>query len=617
MSALIALVAVMGGATVWLFGDNFESLGAAIWWSFLRLTDPGYLGDDEGLLLRVVSTVVTVLGYVLFMGSLIAIMTQWLARTMRQLESGTTPIAINGHILILGWSNRTPEIIQQLLSSSGRLKRFLRSKNSDSLKIVVLAETVSLELTEYLRARIGRRKSDKHVIFRSGSSLKSEHLRRVDLGHSAAVIVPGADFEAGGWELRDTRIIKTLMSVKRFVEETPAEIAPTVVAELAERARIRLARRTMPEHLEIVTGSDVAGSIVSQIIKNPGISEAYDHLISHEKAESLYLKHLPELAGKMLADCLLAFPRALPVGVVRPEEGAQGVFLNRLDTSLQSSDLLVLVADAYDACEPEGQGNALTGPFDARLARDESHRKVLVLGWSHKLFALLRELGGSGCAHLQIDLLSRVSESARRKAFQQFGPVPRADDLTHFVGDYTADSTLQGIELGAYDSIVFLASDNMETAEQADARTILGYALVKDLLASQSAKPQLLLELMDGENAHLFDREEAEVVVSPRVMSHLLAQTAMRPELASVYQALFGADGPDIVLKNPTVFGLASGAGREAIIQAAAVYGQLPLAILADTPPGKASRLSFLTGDDRNRVLINGDQLVCLAPTTA
>src|SRR5688572_23475192 len=86
MATAIALVAVSGGLMAWLATAKFAGPAQAIWWAFLRLTDPGYLGDDEGVALRAVSTVVTILGYVLFMGSLIAIMSQWLARTIRELE---------------------------------------------------------------------------------------------------------------------------------------------------------------------------------------------------------------------------------------------------------------------------------------------------------------------------------------------------------------------------------------------------------------------------------------------------------------------------------------------------------------------------------------------------
>ena len=121
--------------------------GEAIWWAFLRLTDPGYLGDDEGVLLRTVSTVLTVLGSAIFIGALIAILTQWLNETIEDLERGLTPIAQNNHVLILGWTNRTPAVVRELVMSEGRVQRFLHRRGARDLHIVVLAERVNRGIT--------------------------------------------------------------------------------------------------------------------------------------------------------------------------------------------------------------------------------------------------------------------------------------------------------------------------------------------------------------------------------------------------------------------------------------------------------------------------------------
>src|SRR5689334_22509526 len=72
----ILLISVGGGLIAVRLTPAFENTGEAIWWAFLRLTDPGYLGDDRGAALRTLSTIITVLGYVVFLGALIAIMTQ-------------------------------------------------------------------------------------------------------------------------------------------------------------------------------------------------------------------------------------------------------------------------------------------------------------------------------------------------------------------------------------------------------------------------------------------------------------------------------------------------------------------------------------------------------------
>ena len=113
ITLLVGIVAIGGGLLVQATDARFEGSETAIWWAFLRLTDPGYLGDDEGVARRAISTVLTVLGYVLFMGSLVAIMTQWLNQKIRNFESGLTPIVRRNHIVILGWTNRTPAIVEE------------------------------------------------------------------------------------------------------------------------------------------------------------------------------------------------------------------------------------------------------------------------------------------------------------------------------------------------------------------------------------------------------------------------------------------------------------------------------------------------------------------------
>ena len=50
MVTLVMLVAVVAGLLARALAPGFESAADAIWWAFLRLTDPGYLGE-KGLLL--------------------------------------------------------------------------------------------------------------------------------------------------------------------------------------------------------------------------------------------------------------------------------------------------------------------------------------------------------------------------------------------------------------------------------------------------------------------------------------------------------------------------------------------------------------------------------------
>src|SRR6056297_3026382 len=86
IAGMIVLVSLISGGILFLLRPAGTDFWDWVWWGFLRLSDPGYLGEDEGTVQRAVSTLVTVLGYVLFMGALVAIMTQGLHRTISRLE---------------------------------------------------------------------------------------------------------------------------------------------------------------------------------------------------------------------------------------------------------------------------------------------------------------------------------------------------------------------------------------------------------------------------------------------------------------------------------------------------------------------------------------------------
>ncbi|HKJ85038.1 MAG TPA: ion channel DMI1, partial [Spirochaetia bacterium] len=75
VAVIIAGISLGGGVLAYVLEPDRFAIGGAIWWAFLRLTDPGYLGDDEGVAIRTLSTILTVAGYVVFLGALVAILT--------------------------------------------------------------------------------------------------------------------------------------------------------------------------------------------------------------------------------------------------------------------------------------------------------------------------------------------------------------------------------------------------------------------------------------------------------------------------------------------------------------------------------------------------------------
>ncbi len=574
MAGLVVLVAVAGGLAAFLLTPGFDDAPTAVWWSFLRLTDPGYLGDDEGTALRVVSTIVTVLGYVLFMGSLIAILTQWLSRTIRNLESGLTPIAMADHFVILGWTNRTPEIIKKLLAAGGRLERFLAARGgARKLRIVVLAEDMDAERRQSLRDDLGDTWNEGQVFLRSGSSLQLEHLERLDLLRAAVVIVPGADFELGGAELTDTRVVKTLLTVDTLFRQHPGKDKPHVVAELFDPRKVSIARSTVASGVEVIAGDRLVSRLLTQGLRQPGVATILLSLLTHREGNAIYLRSFPELEGESLRSLAQAFPTALVLGLVSTRDKETHVQLDpTVDVTIASGDLLILLAKRYDDCVIGATG-ARAVPAAVRALQEDTRptgrRRLLILGWSHKVPILLEELASASSGTIEVTIMSRVDTDERERALARMNYGERLT-IENVHGDYSLEQDLEQVEPGTFDHVAFLASGWMGSSEQADARTVLGVLLLHSLLREQGVRPEVLVELLDPENARILAEVADVVFVSPRVLSHLLAHVGLRPELNAVFDALICAGGTDIELRSGEALELAGRSVTFADVQRAA-----------------------------------------------
>ena len=562
IASLIGLVAIGGGLLVQETDAPFDDHETAIWWAFLRLTDPGYLGDDVGLPRRVISTVVTVLGYVLFMGSLIAIMTQWLNHTIRNFERGLTPIVRRNHILILGWTNRTSEIVSELMRAEGRVRRFLQLRGARGLHVVILSEDVSLERTIELRRALGPLWNAKKITFRSGIPLRIEHLERVDYKNAGAIILPGADFAYGSANESDTRIIKTLLSISNQGEKRDAkETLPLLVTEIFDSDKVVMAKRAYRGFVEILASDVFIARCMTQNVRHPGLSQVFHDILSHGLGNEVYVRICEEFTGFRFGDLSGAYPKAILLGVVRPQGETFCPLLNPPeDLILESEDRLVFLAEEYENCEPlrNYQIERVSRKFqEVPYVREKGKRRILILGWNHKAVDLLKEFGRQIDEQFEVAVLSVVPLAEREAEIEQKGINLHRVAVTHREGETTSLPNLREMEPEGYDNVVILGSDWVETQEESDARTIVVHLVLRNVLDGSAHKPKILVDLLDSDNVAMFEDYDSEILVTPMIASHVLAQVALRREINVIYEELFAAGGAEICFRGVSDYGIA------------------------------------------------------------
>lgn len=623
VAMLIGVISIVGGLLVWPVAEESDGLGHSIWWAFLRLTDPGYLGDDEGTWRRIVSTALTVLGYVIFMGSLVAIITAWLNRKIRHLEQGLSPITAKNHILILGWTNRSIHIAAELFLSVGRMRGFLQRYGAKQLKLIILSDDVSSQRLQELKDNrmIGRRAHE--IVLRSGMAIDREHLRRVDSMNAAAIIIPSHSRAGHALITPDVETIKTLLSLN--AEVIPGKRMPLVVAEIQDENKLKAAQRAYSGPLEVVASDTIISRLVAQNIRHAGLSAVYNELLSRQVKNNLYAVEIPGMAGKRYSNLGLVFAKAVLIGVVRPEGDVFIPMLNPPpDFIVERDDRMVLIARNLNETAPNlvepARPTASTAIQDEQkflpVSDIERATQILILGWNHHIPALIRELATYEDETYKVTSVSLRAIADRESILGLHPEVAQRVDCHHIHGDHVNEAELRKLRPERFHHILFASSDKLADVEEADARTIVGAMLLDELIQDAEPRPQVLIELADPGNEVLIRRFQSEVIIGPMIMSHLLAQIALKRELHCIYNELFTVGGAEIIFRTPDEYGMTYGDYKfSELVARASAFGETALGIYT-APEEPGQRPSLQLNPNRNLDLEISDRVRLVVLTT-
>jgi len=483
---LLLSLALVAGLLIRQLVPGFESMGDAVWWAFEHVVVPEYVDGDEGVVKRTLATALIVLGSILFAGAVIAILVQWLDETTARLELGLTPVSLDAHFVLLGWTSRTPTILEEIMASQGRVERFLRRRGARRLRVALLAERADATLMQQLRLQLGEHWNARQIILRSGSPLRLEDLERVDFAHAGAIVIPAADTTAASAMDADTRTVKTLMTLGAALDEQPPEEPPLVVAELQDPRHTGTLRALYGGPIEIITGDEIIARLMVQTVRHPGLSHVYAQFLTDVGGSQIYIREEPALTGVSVQQLTHAYPKAVLLGVVRPQGDGYRALLNPPnDLCLKEDDRIVVLASRYqDAAPPETVNDAVElRERPAPEYKPRAERRVLVLGWNHRVPLLLAEFAAYPKETFIIDIVSQVSAAKRQRRIAAEGPAPKQLQIRQLEFDYTVPAFLDDIDLASYDNVVLLASELLKSGAESDARTILGYLLLRELMA--------------------------------------------------------------------------------------------------------------------------------------
>ncbi|MFF5787957.1 NAD-binding lipoprotein [Streptomyces sp. NPDC012693] len=298
----LAVVAPASALLVWTDSrspDTVQGKMATVWRTVGQTLR---LGGEVGPPLRIVLSVLLALVSLLYVSTLVGLVTTAITDRLSELQRGQSTVVERGHSLVLGWSEQTPTLVAELLAAHAQ------RRNS---AVVVLADRDKLDMERELRAVVttagGRR---VRLLCRRGRPADPAALARVSPAAAGAVVVLPPDTPEA-----DTQVVKTLLALRSVVGDArPVR----VVAAVRQTRHVATARLAAGPGAVVLDVDGIAARILVQCVLEPGLSRVLEDLLDFAGAE-LHVHRVPGLGGRTFADLRAACAEACVVGLVRPD----------------------------------------------------------------------------------------------------------------------------------------------------------------------------------------------------------------------------------------------------------------------------------------------------------
>ncbi|WP_405789589.1 CASTOR/POLLUX-related putative ion channel [Streptomyces sp. NBC_01367] len=554
--ALACLAVVVPASTVLVWADRAAPVTlsgrlAAVWVSVGQTLK---IGGAVGSPLYVLASVALALVALLFVSTLVGLITTGINRRIMLLRRGHSTVLESGHTVLLGWSDQIFPVIAELVAANANQRRSA---------IAVLAPKDKVEMEEEISTSIAATAAGTgttRIICRNGRTTDPTALARVSPRSAKAVLVLPPEGDTG-----DAQVVKTLLALDAAVPEPGGAVVVAAVRDTRSHLTARLAAGPGGHVLCV---DDIIARLLVQTAREPGLSLVYQELLDFA-GDEFYTTADQGLAGRTFGEALLAFSTSSVVGLLHADGG---VALNPDPrTTIGAGDRIILISEDDDTAVPADASSCVDEDaiVTARSGAPEAER-LLLLGWNRRAPLVVEQLDRFVGPGSTLDVVS-LADEVRTRAASGVTQACSHLEVAFRRGDITDPGLLAKLDVPAYDRVIVIGETGHEpvphaaappparaidlglapeTGTETDDRTLVTLLHLRAIGEAAGREPSLTTEMSDDGNRLLAPaREGADFIVSGRLISLLMTQISESPYLAAVFEELFEAEGNELHLK--------------------------------------------------------------------
>ncbi|MFG2977538.1 NAD-binding lipoprotein [Streptomyces sp. NPDC048331] len=563
--ALACLAVVVPASTVLVWADRaapatLSGRLAAVWVSVGQTLK---IGGAVGSPLYVLASVALALVALLFVSTLVGLITTGINGRIMLLRRGHSTVLESGHTVLLGWSDQIFPVVGELVAANANRRRSTIAVLAPKDKVEMEDEISTSTSVAGAGTRTGTGTGRTRIICRNGRTTDPAELARVSPRTAKAVLVLPPEGDAG-----DAQVVKTLLALDAAVPEPGGAVVVAAVRDTRNHLTARLAAGSAGHVLCV---DDIIARLLVQTAREPGLSLVYQELLDFA-GDEFYTAAAQGLAGRTFGEALSAFTTSSVVGLLRADGG---VALNPdPGTPIGADDRIILISEDDDTAVP-ADASAYVDEDAIVVARPRTPEaeRLLLLGWNRRAPLVVEQLDQFVGPGTMLDVVSLADVVRMRGAFgvaKQRGHL----EVAFHSGDITDPELLAKLDVPSYDSVIVIGETGHEpvphrptsppahlidlglapeTGTETDDRTLVTLLHLRAIGEAAGRELSLTTEMSDDGNRLLAPaRAGADFIVSGRLISLLMTQISESPYLADVFAELFEAEGNELHLKPVT-----------------------------------------------------------------
>ncbi|MFJ9767004.1 NAD-binding lipoprotein [Streptomyces erythrochromogenes] len=559
--ACLAVVVPASAVLVWADRAAPPTLSGRLTAVWVSVGQTLKLGGAVGPPLYVLASLTLALVALLFVSTLVSLITTGINRRIMALRRGHSTVLEAGHTVVLGWSDQIFPVVSELAWAGANQRRSA---------IAVLAPKDKVDMEDEVATGLGgtgRRTGTgaTRIICRSGPTTDPAALARVSPRTSKAVLVLPPDGDAG-----DAQVVKTLLALDAAL---PRPREAVVVAAVRDSRNHLTAQLAAGPGGHVLCADEIIARLLVQTALQPGLSLVYQDLLDFD-GDEFYTAAAQDLAGRAFGEALLAFTTSSVVGILRAD--GRVVLNPDPDAEIGAGDRIVLISEDDDTAVPQPAGpwveeDAITTAFP----RPRCAERLLLLGWNRRAPLVVEQLDEFVAPGSTLDVVALGHGAAPRTAAGVAAARSRLEVAFHS-GDITDPDVLAKLDVPSYDGVIVIGETDRENApaqsatatapagaagvpapafapepgSATDDRTLVTLLHLRAIGEAAGRELPLTTEMSDDGNRLLAPaRAGADFIVSGRLISLLMTQISESGHLADVFEELFRAEGSEFYLR--------------------------------------------------------------------